>query len=117
MAADNELEGAAMRALNELEGADWRGQDVSVLALIDRNPGYDATDGNWSGTRLYEIRYDKAGVNNTIISDRLECGILGLSRSSESELDMSSPYVLKCILEYAKDAYKADQYGLILWGH
>ena len=117
MAADNELEGAAMRALNELEGADWRGQDVSVLALIDRNPGYDATDGNWSGTRLYEIRYDKAGVNNTIISDRLECGILGLSRSSESELDMSSPYVLKGILEYAKDAYKAEQYGLSVWGH
>ncbi len=117
MAADNELEGAAMRALNELEGADWRGQDVSVLALIDRNPGYDATDGNWSGTRLYEIRYDKAGVNNTIISDRLDCGILGLSRSSESELDMSSPYVLKGILEYAKDAYEAEQYGLIVWGH
>ena len=117
MAADNELEGAAMRALNELEGADWRGQDVSVLALIDRNPSYDATDGNWSGTRLYEIRYDKAGVNNTIISERLDCGILGLSRSSESELDMSSPYVLKGILEYAKDAYKAEQYGLIIWGH
>ena len=117
MAADNELEGNALRAINELEGADWRGQDVSVLVLLDRNPGYDATDGNWSGTRLYEVRYDSEGVNNTIISERLECGILGLSKGSESELDMSSPYVLKGILEYAKDAYEAEQYGLIVWGH
>ena len=117
MAADNELEGNALRAINELEGADWRGQDVSVLVLLDRNPGYDATDGNWSGTRLYEVRYDSEGVNNTIISERLDCAILGLSRSSESELDMSSPHVLKDILEYAKDAYKAEQYGLIIWGH
>ena len=117
MAADNELEGSAMRAMNELESADWRGQDVSVLALIDRHPGYDASDGNWSGTRLYEVTYDKDGVNSTLISDRLECGSLGLSKGSESELDMSSPYVLKGILEYAKDAYEAEQYGLIVWGH
>ena len=117
MAADNELEGNALRAINELEGADWRGQDVSVLVLLDRNPGYDATDGNWSGTRLYEVRYDSEGVNNTIISERLECGILGLSKGSESELDMSRPDVLKGILEYAKAAYQAEQYGLIIWGH
>lgn len=35
MAADNELESNALRAVNELEGADWRGQDVSVLALME----------------------------------------------------------------------------------
>ena len=117
MAADNELESNALRAINDLEGADWRGQDVSVLALIDRHPGYDASDGNWSGTRLYEVTYDKDGVNSTLISERLECGILGLSKGSESELDMSRPYVLKDILEYAKAAYEAEQYGLIIWGH
>ena len=117
MMADNELEGTAMRALNELEGADWRGQDVSVLALIDRHPGYDASDGNWSGTRLYEVTYDKDGVNSTIISDRLDCAVLGLGKNEENELDMSSAHVLKAILEYAKEAYKAEQYGLIIWGH
>lgn len=117
MIADNELEGEAMRALNEVEGVDWRGQDVSVLALIDRHPGYDATDGNWSGTRLYEVRYDKDGVNSTIISDRLDCAVLGLSKNEENELDMSSAHVLKAILEYAKEAYKAEQYGLVIWGH
>ena len=117
LAADNELEGAAMRAINELEGADWRGQDVSVLALIDRHPSYDATDGNWSGTRLYEVRYDSEGVNNTIISERLDCAVLGLSKSEESELDMSSAHVLKAILEYAKEQYEAEQYGVVVWGH
>ena len=117
MAGDNELEGEAMRALNEVEGVDWRGQDVSVLALIDRHPGYDASDGNWSGTRLYEIRYDKAGVNSTIISERLDCAILGLSKGIDSELDMSGVYILSGILDYAKDAYQAEQYGLIVWGH
>ena len=115
--ADNELEGVAMRALNEAEGADWRGQDVSVLALIDRHPGYDASDGNWSGTRLYEIRYDEDGVNSTIISDRLDCAVLGLRKDEESELDMSGAHVLSGLLSYAKEQYEAEQYGLIVWGH
>ena len=117
MIADNELEGNALRAINELEGADWRGQDISVLALIDRHPSYDASDGNWSGTRVYEIRYDKAGVNSTVISDRLDCAVLGLRKNEESELDMSSAHVLKAILEYVKGMYQAEQYGLIIWGH
>ena len=117
MAADNELEGSAMRAMNELESADWRGQDISVLALIDRHPGYDASDGNWSGTRLYEVRYDSEGVNNTIISERLDCAVLGLSKGTDSELDMSGVYILSGILDYAKDTYQAEQYGLIVWGH
>ena len=115
--ADNELEGVAMRALNEAEGADWRGQDVSVLALIDRHPGYDASDGNWSGTRLYEIRYDEDGVNSTIISDRLDCAVLGLRKDEESELDMSGAHVLSGLLSYAKEQYEAEQYGLVVWGH
>jgi len=53
MAGDNELEGRAVEAVNEIEAVNWRGADVSVLVLIDRTAGYDATDGDWSGTRLW----------------------------------------------------------------
>ena len=117
LAADNELEGSALQAVNEAEATDIRGKDVSVLVLLDRHPGYDAADGNWSGTRLYELKYDKSGVNTTIICERLDCPILGLKKDAESELDMSSSYVLSGLLSYAKEKYQAEQYGLILWGH
>ena len=117
MAADNELEGWAMEAVNEVEAVDWRGKDVSVLVLLDRTAGHDATDGDWSGTRLYEIRYDKDGVNSTFISQRLECAVLGLKKDDESELDMSKSRTVQGLLEYARSQYQAEQYGLIVWGH
>ncbi|MEL3906606.1 MAG: clostripain-related cysteine peptidase [Treponema sp.] len=117
MAADNDLEAAAMLDMNELEAAEWNGKAVNMLVLLDRHPGYDASDGNWSGTRLYEVRQDKNGVNNTVVSKRLSCGILGLREDQESELDMSRKEVMSRLLEYAKETYRAEQYGLLIWGH
>ena len=117
MAGDNELEGRAVEAVNEIEAVNWRGADVSVLVLIDRTAGYDATDGDWSGTRLYEVKYDKEGVNSTMISQRLDCPVLGLKKDGESELDMSNSRTVRGVLEYARSQYQAEQYGLVVWGH
>jgi len=115
MAADNDLERDAINDINEMEAVDYSGMPVTVLVLIDRSPGYDQTNGNWTDTRLYEIKSDTA--NTTINSKRIACGPLGLTTTNETELDMADPINLSYLLTFAKESYPADEYALIMWGH
>jgi hypothetical protein len=115
MAADNGLDSAALEDLNEMEAAVRTGQPVTVIALVDRAA---AAPGNWSGTRLYEIKPDSGGKNAAIVSSRLDgAPELGISAGSESELDTADPLVLSGLINYAKRVYPAENYGLIVWGH
>ena len=115
MAADNDLESAAIKDINEMESVNYEGMPISVLALIDRSPGYDQTNGNWTDTRLYEIASDT--TNTTINSRRISCARLGLTTKDETELDMADPLNLSYLLSFAKEEYSADEYALIFWGH
>jgi len=45
MDADNNLEDAGISDFNEMEVAGST-QDVAILVLMDRIPGYDSTNGN-----------------------------------------------------------------------
>jgi hypothetical protein len=117
MAAENDLESAAIHDFNELEGINFSSSPVSVLVLFDRIAGYDATNGDWTDTRLFEVNFDSYGVNTSIVSRRLDCPELGLSVTAETELDMSDPAVLSHLITYAKRVYPAKQYGLLIWGH
>jgi hypothetical protein len=114
MAADNNLESAAIADFNELEAVNLAGKQASILVLFDRGPGYDATNGDWTDTRLFEVKTDPSGNNGTIISTRLDCPQLGLSATSNTELDMADPLVLNWLIDYTKGTYTADNYGLII---
>ena len=72
MAADNNLESDAITDFNEMELASI-GANVTVIALIDRAEGYDATNGDWTDTRLYKIKRDSQVNKTYIASERLEC--------------------------------------------
>ena len=117
MAADNDLESAAIADFNELEAVHYGAAPVSILVLLDRHAGYDMTNGNWSDTRLFEIKTDPNGLNSTIISPRLDCPELGLSKDSETELNTADPLVLSRLIDFAKRSYPAEQYALFVWGH
>ncbi|MCR4712798.1 MAG: hypothetical protein K5751_00290, partial [Treponemataceae bacterium] len=117
MAADNDLESAAILDINEMEAADFKSGGLTVLALIDRAVGYDGTNGDWTDTRLYEIVHDEDGLNGNIISKRISCNMLGLSENVNSELNMSDPNVLRNVLNFATKLYPATNYGLVIWGH
>jgi hypothetical protein len=104
MAADNELDTAAIADLTEMESVDWNSSTLTVLVLLDRAQG-----AAWSGTRLYKV--ENGGV------ERLSFPALDLSTDSETELNMSDPLVLEKFLAYGKANYKADNYALIMWGH
>lgn len=118
MAADNDLEGEAMRNINQLEAvSSMNSNKISVLVLIDRAPGYDSTDGDWTDTRLYEIQHDPAGVNTAVVSKRLACPALEITEDGSKELDMSDYRVLGSVLSFARSSYQAENYALIVWGH
>lgn len=68
MNADNNLESAAIGDINEME----RGIDTSlynVVVQIDRIPGYDNSNGDWTTTRRYYITPDP--LTDTIIRSQL----------------------------------------------
>ncbi len=116
LCGDNDLESAALVDFNELEAAPLR-PDTSSLVLIDRGPGYDASDGDWADTRLYRVESDDGGLNGRLVSARLSSPELGLASNGASELDMASPETLARFIDFAKREYPAERYALVLWGH
>lgn len=114
MAADNDLESYALQNLKQMERADF--SKINLLVLLDRSEAYDETNGNWTDTRLFEVLQDK-GSSANIISKRLDCPPLGLSKDSATELDMGNSYVLKGFIDFAKSNYPAQKHALIIWGH
>jgi len=117
MAADNDLEGAAIADFNELEAVSYGAAPISILVLLDRHNGYDMTNGNWSDTRLFEIKPDPDGLNPAFRSSRIDCPELGLSKDSETELNTADPLVLSRLMDFARRVYPAEQYALFMWGH
>ena len=117
MAADNDLESAAIANFNELEAVRYGSAPISILVLLDRSPHFDQTNGNWTDTRLFEIKSDPGGLTATMKSPRLNCPELGLSKDTETNLNTADPMVLSRLIDFAKRVYPAEHYALFMWGH
>jgi len=117
MNGDNNLESYAIADFNEMEGVpELTNDDVNVIVLFDRANGYDTSNGDWKGTRLYKVDYDTNGVDGTIISTRLAG--MGLSATGDSdELNMGDPIVLSNFVSYANANFPAEKRMLIIWNH
>ncbi|MBQ0051619.1 MAG: hypothetical protein KBT11_06080 [Treponema sp.] len=116
MSADNDLESSAIADFNEMERAAIP-DNVAVLVLLDRSDSYDASNGNWSGTRLYKVSSEEGSGTSLITSRRLQCKELELTDYSETELDMGNKDTLSKFIRYARNEWEAEHYGLIMWGH
>ena len=114
MAADNDLESYAIQNLKAMEHAAF--ENMNVLVLLDRAQDYDETNDAWTDTRLFELVHDQTD-SNFIISKRLDCPILGISSTAQTELDMGNYNVLRNFITFAKNEYEAEKYSLIIWGH
>ncbi len=62
--ADNNLEPAGINDVNEMEWAP-SSPDINVVVQLDRLPGYDDSNGDWTETRRYLITHD---TNPTVIA-------------------------------------------------
>lgn len=117
MAADNNLEAAAIRDFNELESVKLDKTVISILVLLDRSPYYDNSNGNWVGTRLYEVVYDYHGLDNIIRSKEIDCPVLDIGPGKETNLNVADPVVLEKTIDFVQERYKAKNFGFIMWGH
>ncbi len=102
---DNELEYAAINDMNEMESVNLP-NSINVIVQVDRNSGYDTSNGNWSTTRRYKIKYD---TNTSIINSQLI--------SDLGELNMGDPQTLIDFTTWGIQNYPADNYVLIIWDH
>lgn len=102
---DNNLEEAAIDDLNELEEGLGSNTNIKVIVLIDRAAGYDTSNGDWTGTRIYEVvSDDTSAIASTLLSD-------------EGELNMGDGDVLENFIDYCFTNYDSEHYWLDIWNH
>ena len=103
MDGDNDLEPAIPGDLDELERGASDG--TAIVVQVDRIPGYTSADGDWTGTRRYEIvPGTERGVGSPSIAD------LG-------EVDMGDGEALAAFLLWAEATYPAERFAVVLWNH
>ncbi len=102
---DNDLEEVAIEDFNELELGLGSSTDIKVIVLIDRADGYDISNGDWTGTRIYEIVSDSTStIASTLLSD-------------EGELNMANGETLEYFIDYCFTNYNSSRYWLNIWDH
>jgi hypothetical protein len=110
--ADNNLEGAGINDLNEMEEAGST-EDINIVALMDRCEGYDTSNGDWEDWRYYYIDKDPAGANEEIISTEIAYPHLEVG----AEPNMGDPQTLIDFVTWTMAEYPAEHYMLSLWDH
>lgn len=102
---DNNLEGAGVHDLNEMETL-GSNDELNVIVQFDRSPGNDNTNGNWSGAKRYYVTKDSDF--NTISSTEL---------SDLGDTNMGDPQTFINFTTWAVDHYPANRYLVVLWDH
>jgi len=114
--ADNDLEEVIMNDLNEMESIDLSAKKIKIVALVDRNASYYMGDGNWTGTRAYEITYDAGGYNHTLVSTRIAISDLGiLASGTDVELNMGDGATLQNFIHYCDTNYDSTLQRMLLF--
>ncbi len=105
MNADNNLEGAGIEDINEMEAAGLPA-DVNVIVFVDRIAGHDSSNGDWTNARRYLITPDAnlGVINSTQLNNYVEP-------------NMGDPALLAGFCLQTIAAYPADKYGLVIWNH
>lgn len=103
--ADNDLEEFGVEDLNEMETVGST-ELVNIIVQIDRSPGFDTSNGDWTSARRYYVTKDQDfhEIGSTLIQDL-------------DEVDMGDPEVLKEFVAWGKDKFPAKDYLLVLWNH
>jgi hypothetical protein len=107
--ADNDLETFGIADVNEMEKVGST-NDVAIVVMMDRSPGYDHSNGDWKDTRRFLVSQDHDTTRMT--SAELDSGAESLG-----EMDMGDPAVMKNFLAWAIEHYPADHYLVDFWDH
>jgi uncharacterized protein (TIGR03382 family) len=103
--ADSGNEGGAIRDINALErGID--STDYNIVVQIDRIPGNDSSNGDWTDCRRFLIEPDP-DPDNVIRSTELE---------SIGEVNMGDPQTVADFVDWGVENYPAERYAVMIWG-
>lgn len=105
MDGDNDLEESAIVDLNEME-ISGSTSNVNIVVQLDRVPGHDDSNGDWTGTKRFYVTKDDDW--QMIHSDEIQ---------NMGEVNMGDPNTLAEFVEWAATSYPAEQYALIIWDH
>ncbi len=101
----NDLEPFLMKDMNEMEKIGSTDK-VNIVVEAGRIDGYDTSDGDWKGVRRYRMTKD-ADVNKVGSKVLADLG----------NVDMGNYQSVIDFVNWAKQAYPAKKYMLILWNH
>ncbi len=106
LAGDNDLEGALLGDLKEMERVGSRPGAVEIVAQVDRAPGHTASHGNWTGTRRYYVTRSEAPrrIGSTLLAE------LG-------DTNTGDPRVVQDFVTFGAKRYPAQATLLILSNH
>lgn len=103
--ADNDLEPYGILNFNQMEKIGST-DNMKIVVQMDRSPGYDSSNGNWTGTRRYLVTKDSdtSTMNSQMIEDM-------------GEIDMGDPDTLKEFISWGQENYPSTNYCLVIWNH
>ena len=104
ISGDNDLESYVVSDLEDELGAIGSSENVQVIALADRGPGYDTSYGDWQTTKLFHITQGMTADAASAVADW-------------DEKNMADPQTLIDFVSWSKTNYAADHYVLYFWGH
>lgn len=110
--ADNDLEPYGVEDVNEMEKIGST-DEVAIVVIMDRSPGFDSSNGDWTDTRRFVI--EKDDDPRTMTSARLPAD--GGKAEALGELDLGDPRTLKEFIKWGQERYPAEHYLLDLWNH
>jgi hypothetical protein len=115
MNADNNLEPDAITNINQMEAV-GSSADVNIVVEIRRSPGYDFSNGDWSSTRRFLILKDDDPL--TISSPPIPwCEETGCQPVIDHDDDLGDIQTFKKAASWLVNAYPAENYAVIFWGH
>jgi len=104
-AGDNNLDGAAVEDINEMELVGSTDQ-VNAVVQIDRSADYNLNDNNWRSTRRF---YITKGSNRRKITSEL---LKDLGPTNTGDRRFINDFIRETVADYP-----AQHYMLVLWNH
>src|SRR5512134_790810 len=109
ISGDNDLEGYVVSDIESELAFTGSTNDVQIVALVDRGPGYDTSRGDWQTTEFFH-------VTQGMTADLAHADVDWDAQHAD-ELDMGDPQTLIDFVTWSKANYPADHYALYFWGH
>jgi hypothetical protein len=104
ISGDNNLEKYVVKDLENELGLAGSNDQVQIVALADRGPGFDTSRGNWQTTKLFHVTQGMQANPDAAVADW-------------GERNMGDKQTLIDFVSWSKDQYPADHYALYFWGH